>query len=235
MPGFNPLFPRRIVVDEIITTGNTQATGVTGWTVQGASCLRYNSWATPLPPSSSARVLAVTNASTSASTTLTTFTAQPDYPRAVRVCPSTSAFVSAGSSVSVAVTGTNQFGTSVTDTISVGNGPGPIDGIIAFKTITSIVLPACSSPLTPFTIGLSNIFGLDRTPLSTAAVIRGSVNGAPEGTAAIIGVASTSGTVSPATALAVPSRATAKISTSATTSAGALVELMFVAQDVAHI
>lgn len=234
MPGWNPLFPRRIVVDEVITTGNTQSTGVTGWTAQ-AAVGRYNSWATPLPPSSSARVLAVTNASTSASTTVTAGLANPDYPRAVRVCPSTSAFVAANSSVAVIINGTNQFGATVADTISLGNGAGPIDGLIAFKTITSIVLPACSSPLTPFTFGLSNIFGLDRTPTSAAAAITASVNGTAETTRPIISGPSSSGTVSPATGPAVPSRATAKFSTAATSSAGALVEIFFVPQDVVHI
>lgn len=241
MPGYNPLFPRRIVVDEVITTGTAQLTGTTGWTAQGATA-RYNSWATPRPPSSSAFVMAAQQASTSASTTITTFSSaggaalnSPDYPRAVRVCPSTSALNAANSSVSVIVNGTNQFGTTVSDTISMGNGPGPVDGTVAFKTITSIVLPACSSPLTPFTIGLSNIFGLDRTPVSPAAAITASVNGTAETTRPIIGAASTSGTVSPAAGPALASRTTAKFSTAATSSAGALVDILFAPQDVVHI
>lgn len=241
MAGFDVRLPRRLLVDEIITTGTGQLTGTTGWTAQGGS-VRYNSWATPLPPSSSARILFF-NASTSAATTVTAFSSsaaaptigQPDYPRAVRVCPSTSAFNAANSSAAVTVNGTNQFGATVADVISLGNGPGPIDGVVAFKTITSVVLPACSSPTTPFTLGLSNIFGLDRTPGSVAAAIRGSVNGTAEATAPVIGIASSSGNVSPAVGIAVASRATAKFSTAATSSAGALVDIFFVPQDTTHI
>ncbi len=235
MSGFDRLFPARKVVDEIITSGVTQPTGVSGWTGQGAVA-RYNVWTGPfLPPSSSARVLAATNASSSAVTVVTAGLSNPDFPRAVRVCASTSAFVSANSSVAVLVTGTNQFGETVTDTISMGNGPGPVDGTVAFKTITSVTLPACSSASTPFTIGLSNIFGLDRKTASVAACIRGAVNGTVEATAPVIGVASSSGVVSPASSGGLGSRATAKFSTSATSSAGATLEILFVPQDTTHI
>lgn len=248
MAGFNPLFPRRIVVDEVITTGANSVlasglAGLSGFAGKGVVG-RYNSWATARPPSSSAFVMATQQASTSTTTTITTFTSSagaailnsPDYPRAVRVCPSTSAFVSAASSsFMVLVTGTDQFGNTVTDTISTGGGAGPIDGQIAFKTITSIVLPACSSPLTPFTISLSNIFGLDRTPSSVASVIRGAVNGTAEATAPVVGAPSTSGTGTPATGPATITRSTVKFSTAATSSAGALLEVLYVPQDVAHI
>lgn len=242
MSGFDRLFPARKVVDEIITSGVAQKTGVTGWTGQGAVA-RYNLWTGPfLPPSSSVAVLFF-NASTSASTTVLTVSSsagagalgQPDFPRAVRVVPSTSALNAANSSVTVLVNGTNQFGASVTDTISMGNGPGPVDGTVTFKTITSVVLPACSSPITPFTIGFSNIFGLDRLPVSASAVIRGSVNGTPESTAPVVGIASSSGTVSPAGSVASATRATVKFSTAATSSAGASLDVLYVPQDVTHI
>jgi hypothetical protein len=242
MSGFDRLLPARKLVDEIITSGVAQKTGVTGWSGQGAVA-RLNTWTGPfLPPSSSAYVMAAQMASTSASITITTFTSSaagllnsPDFPRAVRVCPSTSALNAANSSVAVVVNGTNQYGATATDTISMGNGPGPVDGIIAFKTITSVVLPACSSPSTPFTIGLSNIFGLDRTPGTVSAVIRGSVNGVVESTAPVVGVASSSGTVSPASAVGVPSRGTVKFSTAATSSAGSALDVLYVPQDTTHI
>ncbi len=241
MSGFDIRLPRRIVVDEVITTGTGQKTGYTGWTGQGAAS-RYNSWSTPLPPSTSAYVMAVQNASTSTTTAVTTFTSSagaaalnsPDYPRAVRVVPGLALGPANSSAAFVSVTGTDQFGNVQTDKIFV-SGAGPIDGLIAFKTITSVVLPACSSPATPFTIGLSNTFGLDRTPASVAAAITGGVNGTAETTRPIIGAPSTSANTFPAAGIAVASRATAKFSTSATSSAGALTEIFFHAQDTTHI
>lgn len=241
MSGFDRLLPGRKVVNEIITDGVAQKTGYANWNGFGAVA-RLNSWAGPfLPPSSSAYVMATQQASTSAALTITTFTSSaaaglnsPDFPRAVRVCPSTSALVAANSSVAVLVTGVNQFGQTVTDTISMGNGAGPVDGTVAFKSISSIVLPACSSALTPFTVGLSNIFGLDRTAGNISGVIRGAVNGIVESTAPVF-AASSSGTVSPALAAATLSRGTVKFSTAATSSAGAALEVLYVPQDTTHI
>lgn len=244
MSGFDVRLPRRLLVDEVITTGTGQKTGVTGWTGQGVGP-RYNSWAAPMATSSSvgAGTVMVLIAGTTSGPTVTAFSSsagagglgQPDYPRTVKVFPSTSAFNAANSSAAVTVNGTNQFGVTVADVISLGNGPGPVDGTVAFKTITSIVIPAASSAGTPFTINLGNTFGLDRTPLSAAAVIQGVVNGTRESTFPVIGAPSTSGNVSPAAALPASSKATAKFSTAATSSAGALVEITFFAQDTTHI
>lgn len=242
MSGFDRQLPGRKVLNEVISDGVPQKTGVTGWTGQFA-VPRYNSWATPLPPSSSARIISTQLASSSVATVITTFSSsvgaaalgQPDYPRAVRVIPSTSAFNAAASSSSfVLVTGTNQFGAVVTDSISMGNGVGPCDGVIAFKTITSVTLPACSSAGTPFTIGLSNIFGLDRTPLSIGSVITGVANGTAETTRGIVCPAASSGNSFPSAATGTVTNATFKFNTAATSSAGALMEVYFLPQDTSH-
>ncbi len=225
MPGFVVQLPRRVIVDEVITSGTGQLTGVTGWTGRG-EVARYNSWTTPLPPSSSARVLAASPNSSNGTITITTGLTNPDYPRAVRVVPSTSQ----GQTGSVVIAGTDQFGASVTDTITLASNAA-VDGVLAFKTITSVQLPQSSGGTCNVTVGLSNIFGLDRTPSGVAACIRGAVNGTAETTAPIIGAPSTSN----ATAPAVGTRATAKFSTAATSSAGALLELLFVPQDTTHI
>lgn len=222
MGGFDRLQPGRKVVDEIIASGVAQPTGTTGWTAKFASA-RYNSWATPLPPSSSARVVAAQAATSSASTSLTIL-AQPDYPRAVRIVPSSSTLIS----VAVVVTGLDQFGASATDTINTAATGAAVDGVVTFKTISSIVVPAASSGGTSVTVGLSNIFGLDRQPASVSACIRGSVNGTAETTAPIIGAPSTSG------GLGSPTRASAKFSTAATSSAGALLDIYYLAQDMTH-
>ena len=142
MPGYSVTVPRRQLVDEIIGTGTEQATGTTGRVAKGMGTPRYNSWATPLPPSTSARLLAATVSSSNGTTTLTTFLGQPDYPRAVRIAASTSG----NASGNVSVVGVNQWGEAATDTIALGGaGAVSVDGAIAFKTISSIVLPAASS------------------------------------------------------------------------------------------
>lgn len=223
--GFDRLLPGRKFVNEIISDGVAQRTGVTGWTAR-FGVARYNSWATPCPPSTSARVLAASAANSSATRTITTGLTNPDYPRAVRVAPSTSTLATGN----VVVNGTDQFGATVSDTIALAGTGATVDGVVTFKTITSVVLPAISSAGTNVTIGLTNIFGLDRQPSSVASVIRGAVNGTPEATAPLLGVPSSSN----ASALASPTRASAKFNTAATSSAGALVEIFYIPQDTLH-
>lgn len=249
MSGFDRLFPGRKVLNEVISDGVAQKTGFTGWTAQFAGGVRYNSWATPLAPSSSigAGTVAIVLAGTTSGPTLVAYStsagapslgAMPDYPRNVRMYPSTSAFVANASSSAffVTINGTNQFGATVSDTIFLGGGPGPVDGTVAFKTITSIVIPACSSAGTPFTFGVGNTFGLDRTPLSQASVVAGAVNGTRESTYPVLGAASSSGTGASAAVGAVSfAKGTAKFATAATSSAGALVEISYIAQDTTHI
>lgn len=235
MAGYVRTQPPRIVVDEIITSGTALRTGTTGWTAQSGS-IRYNSWATPRPPSSSAFVLASTLSSSNSTTTVTTGITAPDYPRAVRVCASTSALATGA----VLVNGTDQFGATVQDSINMGGvgGAAGVDGILAFKTITSIVLPAGSSGsgtyvMPSYTVGLSNVFGLDRLAGSVGAVVRGVVNGTVEATAPLIGIPASSYSGGGG-GLASAARATAKISSAATSSAGALVEIFYVPQDMTH-
>lgn len=219
MAGFDPLFPRRKVVDEIITTGTVQKTGVTGWTGQGAAP-RYNAWATPIGPSSSGYIAGL-QASSSNGTTSLTISNSPDYPRAVQIYPTTSQKASGN----ITVTGVNQWGESATDTIALGGaGSSKLTGSVAFKTISTIVMPAASSgtgtqAAVSASVGVSNIFGLDRQIASVAAAIRGAVNGTAETTAPIMNA----------------TYHTASFTTAATSSAGATVELFFLPQDTKHI
>src|SRR5260221_5758672 len=146
MAGFQIQLPRRLLMDEYITTGTTQKTGVTGWTGQGAAA-RVNSWAGPFrPASSSAYVMNIQAATSSAALTITTYSSsglpnspfnQPDFPRAVTICPTTSLLATGN----VVVNGTDQFGATVADTIALGGTGAPlITGVQPFKTITSVVL-----------------------------------------------------------------------------------------------
>ena len=245
MAGFIRALPARVVFDEAISSGVGQKTGIAGWTAQGAFP-RYNSWATPIAVSSSfgANLVAIVLAGTTSGPTLTAQSTsagagalgQPDYPRTLRVYPSTSAYNGAASSSNfLVINGTNQFNQTVAESISMGNGPGPIDGTVAFRTITSIVIPAASSAGTPFTIVLGPSFGLDRTPLSVASVITGALNGTAETTRGLICPPASSGTSFPAATAAATSKATFKFNGSPTSSAGALLEVYFMPQDTLHI
>lgn len=223
MPGYSITVPRRQVVDEIISTGNTQPSGVTGLTTKSYGTPRYNSWASPLPPSTSAAILAATVSSSNGTTTLSSFLQQPDYARAVAICASTSQLASGN----VSVVGTNQFGVATTDTIALGGaGAVTVNGVVPFKTITSIVLPAATSrnagtsgAAPSITVGLTGIFGLDRTVDTVCAIIRGAKNGTAETTAPIINA----------------TYETVSFTNAATSSAGALMEVVYLAQDVVHI
>lgn len=215
------ILPSRLVVDEVIVSGKTVSSGTT-LPVSNSVGFMYSKWTPVLyPPSTSAYVTAVQLASSSVTTTLAGFSSsaapanfgQPDFARAVRVCPSTSANVTGN----VLVVGTNQFGATVTDTIAMTGVQ--VDGNVAFKSITSVVLPATSSALTPFTIGLSNTFGLTRKFASVSACIRGSVNGTAETTAPILNT----------------TYYTAKFNTSASSSAGNLLDIAYFHTDATDL
>lgn len=223
MPGAGIQLPKRVFFDEVIGTGQSQASGITGYTTKSYGSARYNSWLATLPPSTSAYALAATVSSSNGTTTITTGLANPDFPRAVKVCASTSQLASGN----VVVSGTNQWGASVSDTIALGAaGATGVDGAVAFKTITSVVLPAATSrnagtsgAAPSVTLGLSNIFGLDRQIDSVAACIRGAKNGTAETTAPIMNT--TNHTVS--------------FTNSATSSATAKMEVIFLPQDTSHV
>lgn len=211
--GYDRSQPARKVVQEIISNGNAIPSGITGLSLKQHGSL-YQSWATPLPPSSSARVLALTASSSTAAVTVTTGLTNPDYPRAVKIAPSTSHLAT----TSVVINGTNQWGATAQDTVAMNGSGTAVDGSVAFKTITSVVLPASTSQSCSYTIGLSNKFGLMREVATVAACIRGAVNGTAETTAPIIN----------------KTNHTASFTTAATSSAGALVEVVYLHSDVKH-
>lgn len=216
--GYDRLSPSRKVVDEIISNGSSLPTGITGLTSRQYTT-RFQSWATPRPPSSSVFVMALTVSSSNAVTTVTTGLTNPDYPRAVKIAPTTSQAATGN----VVISGTNQWGVSVTDTIALGGTGAPVNGAKAFKTISSVVLPASTSGTGTqasfsLAIGLSGVFGLDRQVPTVAACIRAAVNGTAETTAPILNT----------------TNHTASFSTAATSSAGALVEILYMHGDMTN-
>lgn len=93
------------------------------------------------------RLLNTTSGPASATTkTITSFSAQPDVPRNITVTPDGSSSTIAGN---VLITGTNYLGAVITENISLtGSGITTLQGNMAFKTVTSVRLPATQSPFT---------------------------------------------------------------------------------------
>jgi hypothetical protein len=119
---------------------------------------------------------------TGAATTVTTFTKQPDVARALTVTPTgTTADVAAGN---VVISGTNCKGETVTDTLAfLENASTATTGVVAFKTVTSIVFPAEDSPYSAtWTVGVSDKLGLCKCLDDAGDVAWASADGTYEAT-----------------------------------------------------
>lgn len=139
--------------------------------------------------------------SASVTTTVTSFTTQPDFPRNIVITPGgTTADVAAGD---VIVTGTNIRDEVITETFTfTANQSSASTGSKAFKTITSVVFPVQDGGSATFDIGSGVKLGLDRK-MPAASVIDAYVDGVRETTAATVAFSATaieSNTVSTNTA-----------------------------------
>jgi hypothetical protein len=114
-------------------------------------------------------------------TTVTTFAAQPDFARNLTVVASGAA------TGDVVVTGTNIRGETITETLAL-NGTTPVVGNKAFKTVTSVLVPAVSSRTIDLGVGAK--LGLSRR-MATDAYINGSADGVFETTRATIAYSGT--------------------------------------------
>lgn len=92
--------------------------------------------------------------------TVTTSITNPDVPRVLKVQPGgTAADVGNGK---VVITGTNVEGATITDTIQLADGStAEIEGIKAFATVTSILIPKCEGTAATFSVGYTNKLGLN--------------------------------------------------------------------------
>ena len=104
-------------------------------------------------------VLAAT-AGASTSQTVTTGITQPDVPRALSVTVGGSA---AGvQSSSIVITGTNVEGKTITESfITTIGATGTINGLKAFKSVTSVLIPAQVGSSATFAVGTQNILGVN--------------------------------------------------------------------------
>jgi hypothetical protein len=139
--------------------------------------------------------------SSSVTTTVTSFLAQPDVPRNIVITPGgTTTDVPAGD---VTVTGTNIRNEVITEAFTfAANASSATTGAKAFKTVTSIVFPIQDGAAATYDVGTGVKLGLDRK-LTEASVIDAYVDGVRETTAATVAISSTvveSNTVSTNTA-----------------------------------
>ena len=110
---------------------------------------------------------------TSAVQIITAGITNPDFPRLLEIDSDGAA------SGNVVIAGTNIRGESVTDTIAL-NGTNAVDGVVAFKTITSITLPVKSASESVF-VGWLDKLGLQSIPMSTEVISEDSNNATDTG------------------------------------------------------
>ena len=119
-------------------------------------------WTAPDAPGV-ADVLAATTLSDGATLTVTTFVAQPDFPRVLSITGNQT------QDGNVAITGTDIRGNTITDTITL-NDTSTVDGIKAFKTVTSILFPARTEAGDTVSVGFSDKLGLEYIPAYAVTV-----------------------------------------------------------------
>jgi hypothetical protein len=117
-------------------------------------------WTEPDAPSET-NVLAATALADGSTTTVTTDITNPDFPRALQIKGN-----AGGISGNVVITGTNIRGETITDTI-VANGASAVEGVKAFKSVTSILLPARNAGGDTISVGVIDELGLQSIPWST--------------------------------------------------------------------
>jgi hypothetical protein len=103
---------------------------------------------------------------TSEPQTITTDITNPDVPRTLTVTGS-----QAGITGDVVITGTDAAGNTITDTIAL-NGTATVEGVRAFKTVTSIQVPAQTNPSgDAVSVGVAKTFGLPHVVYNAACLL----------------------------------------------------------------
>jgi hypothetical protein len=142
--------------------------------------------ATGIPAVALATGIHAAVADSGAPQTVTTAINQPDVPRNITatVAASTANDVKA---ISVVITGTNAEDTVITETLPAftDNTPGAVAGLKAFKTVTSILIPAHDGATALTSIGFGDVIGIGHR-LAGNTVIAAYLNRVLEGTAPTI-------------------------------------------------
>lgn len=157
---------------------------------------RRQKWTHPVVAGNTNVLAAVTL--TASPQTLTTFVAQPDFARTIRI----KASAVGDNGLTVTINGTDLRGTVITEDVVIAAYGTAQDTVKAFKTITSVVMPAEVGG-SNISVGYGAQLGLDRIVLEDSAVYS-TVDTVKDTTVAVIsdGATIAANTVLFATALA---------------------------------
>ena len=120
-----------------------------------------------------------------AAQTITTGITNPPCPRNITISCAKGSAEGDNMEGNVVITGTNIFGETITDTIAEG-ADGTIEGTVAFKTVTSILVPARVSEGNAITVGFGDKLGLPFYLYHIDQVIQCSLNYAIESNRATV-------------------------------------------------
>lgn len=150
--------------------------------------LEHMSWAAPAVASTTLLKNAATLA-TSAATTISSFSAQPDFARnIVLTVGGTAASVGAGTAV---VSGTNILGQAISENFTITlHQAGATTGAKAFKTVTSVVFPATSGSGATLSIGTGVKLGLSHCAANAGDYVFSEFAGAYDSTRGTLAVSS---------------------------------------------
>jgi len=111
---------------------------------------------------------------TTSQQTITTGITNPDVPRTITITGN-----QAGEAGNVVIAGTDAAGNSITDTIAL-NGTSTVEGVRAFKTVTSITVPAKTNDGDTVSVGWGKKLGLPHKVYNASCLLVKLFNGSAD-------------------------------------------------------
>jgi hypothetical protein len=131
------------------------------------------------------RLKGLTATSSTLVTTISTFTAQPDVARNIVI--TTGGTTADCKAANVVVNGTNYFGSVISESFAItDNQAGATTGAKAFKTVTSVVIPAQDGAGCTYSVGIGSKLGLKSCMASADYFLHAGLGGVKETTAPTI-------------------------------------------------
>lgn len=152
--------------------------------------LERQTWATPIVATANNIVTSGSVTNAGGATVVTTFAAQPDYPRNITITTGgTTASIAAGTAV---VTGTNFYGQAITENFTISaDQNGATTGNKAFKTVTQVSFPQGDGTGATFTVGVGSKLGMKRCADAAGLYVFSMFNNAYETTRGTMAVNAT--------------------------------------------
>jgi hypothetical protein len=136
------------------------------------------------------RLKGLTATSATLVTTISTFTLQPDVPRNIVI--TTGGTTADCKLATVVVNGTNFFGAAISENFAItDNQAGATTGAKAFKTVTSVVIPAQDGAGCTYSVGTGAKLGLKACMASADHFFHAGIAGVKEATAPTIAASAT--------------------------------------------